>query len=466
MGYRSRSLGAGVDAPTVAPLSALTSRIVRGPGGRFVLPPLQVVSAPARAPAPQLDPLSIIPPECSRFDQVATAPDQISAGTTVVTGWPTKATDAQVGVWFAQVLGEPVGSGGQALVRSLGSLPAGTKLTFVSAGFMRDGEASSSSDVNGVIWIAMAFDAQMSRIGVQRIFQKLMQEALLAPNGPTVRTARITLPIVSQQSDTDLQAAAMQSIVGQYSVASIFGALLGVVDSMARPASLEAGRFVSAANDMNNAVAALARMNELGATVNAAVSSALNAPTEQAAQLQTQLTAAKNDLAQLRSLLERASANAPALREAATNGRGAIALTLRQQVLSGVESKITSQPGVVREIARCKFLTMAEKKLRGSVQQINQALDSSLSAALTLIASDQQISQAYALINELNSRIDFALQQLPLAWYERDFHGAPMWAWVGGGVVVMLGGALVVKRLRKKSASAPAEVKKNRRRLR
>jgi hypothetical protein len=271
--------------------------------------------------------------------------------------------------------------------------------------------------------------------------------------------------VASGDSDQELQAAATKSAVAQFSVASILGVLLGAVNNMTRPASLSTGRVVSASADVNNAVGIISRINEVAAQVDAAASTALAAPPEQAQQMQQALLGAKAQIATFRETIQRAVTVAPQIRDQATSGRSDLIRVIRDQVVSGVESKVTGQPGFIREVAKCQYLSAAERYLRSDITKLEEALNSSLGNALALIASPDQVMQAMVLLAELDLRLDKALEQLPLSWLERNWNGMPVWSWMVGGGAVFLGGAALIRYRRKKS-SAPAPVSKNRRRSR
>jgi hypothetical protein len=242
----------------------------------------------------------------------------------------------------------------------------------------------------------------------------------------------------------------------------VFGVLLGATRNMTRPASLATSAIVSSANDVNSAVGIISRINEVATQVDAAVSTALAAPEDQAAAMQQALMSAKAQVGSFGQTIQRAVTAAPQIRDLATSGRGDLIKAIRDEVVRGVESKVTGQPGFVREVAKCQYLAAAQVTLRADISRLEGSLNSSLENALALIASPDQIGQAMALLAELNVRIDKALEQLPLSWLEREWNGMPLWTWLAGGGVVFLGGALFIRSRRKSSVAAP--VSKNRRR--
>jgi len=327
---------------------------------------------------------------------------------------------------------------------------------------MRDPDATGSGP-NGMLWLSMSFSAPVPRVRVQRIMQDVMMRAIAASGAPKVGSPRTTAPVVAAgDSDQELQAAATKSAIAQLSVASVFGVVLGAVRNMTRPASLATGSVMAAASDVTNAVGIISRANELAAQVNAGISTALAAPSDQAAAMQQALIAAKSQIGTMRSTIQRAVVAAPQIRDQATSGRGDLVKAIRDQVVSGVESKVTGQPGFIREVSKCQYLAAAERTLRGDISRLEESLNASLSAALALIASPDQVNQTLALLNELDARIDRALEQLPLSWFEREWNGMPAWAWMAGGGVLFIGGAAFIRYRRKKS-SAAAPVSKNRR---
>lgn len=452
MTYRSHL---GQPGPPSAILSSSAMRSARLP--------LPVVSALSRPTPPPVDPLNIVPAECAAFERAAIAPNPVPSQTTVVTSWPlTTATDDQVQVWFGQVLGTPAGAGGPALVTAVSRLPEGTTLVSAGAGFMRDPDATGTGP-NGMLWLALSFSGPVSLVNVQRVMRDVMMQALLAPNGPKVGSPRTTAPVVSSgDSDQDFQAAATKSALNQLAVASVFGVLLGATRNMTRPASLATSAIVSSANDVNSAVGIISRINEVATQVDAAVSTALAAPEDQATAMQQALMSAKAQVGSFGQTIQRAVTAAPQIRDLATSGRGDLIKAIRDEVVRGVESKVTGQPGFVREVAKCQYLAAAQVTLRADISRLEGSLNSSLENALALIASPDQIAQATALLAELNTRIDKALEQLPLSWLEREWNGMPLWTWLAGGGVVFLGGALFIRSRKKSSAAAP--VSKNRRR--
>jgi hypothetical protein len=158
---------------------------------------------------------------------------------------------------------------------------------------------------------------------------------------------------------------------------------------------------------------------------------------------------------------------APSIAGFAANARTEIAADLRKKVLD-TNAVAISRAGrfeLVREYARCDLLQRAKRTYETQIRSLIAELEGAVGNAQWLLNHRTEIDTALASYQSMLTRLEDAMEQVPLGFWLRRRFGLPTWGWAALGGVAFVGGAFTLRRMRKKSRAA-APVAKNRRRSR
>ena len=445
------------------------------------------------APVPPQAPFSIIPSECKNLAKVRTAPNPVPAGQTVVMAYPmVTLTDEQVGKVLAQIT-DSAGQPGPALVENVARWKVDRSVpvpSFVASGWMRDTE-SDQTKTRGVLWLAMSWPASVSFSdagdrGLNGVMKAAITKAGVSPGAPLMNASwspvkgNGSLVVCDDTSDQALEAAALQSAVGVTLMAELLARVFGLrsgskltanANALSQTFQRGAASCVAALQTLNQVPAMAAQADAMATAALSGLGQDGTTPPPPAPVVQTEVERRMAIMNQLRSALLQAKANilagtaaAGTVAEwAAREGQpdANLAKTIRDTVVKDVEAELAAiqlAPG--REYRKCIIYTQAQRLLDGMLTGIATSMAAGSQAAAALLANREAIAAAMTTLDAAVARVDYAISQLPLSWLEKDLLGVPMYAWLGGGAVLLIGGALVVRAVRKRKTVTP-----NRRRL-
>lgn len=451
------------------------------------------IPATARATRPVLQ-LNVVPALCGAVAvqisedgrPVALRAQDIPGNAVGVIAFPfVRLTDAQIAQVLDGVYGG--GSGGAPLLAAIAE--AGATIpgspSFIASGWMADAAAVHTSSglvgggpndrsaTRGTLWLAFGWQRPVTADRFMRFSKLVVTKALgFDPWGvlpPPIGSWGMPR-IASGQSDTALQFAAIQSVISIMQLASALTAVFGGTMARVRATVGLVSDFVTNSQKMAAAVSVAAAAPTMLAMANQVAQAAISASPETA---QAAVDAVNQVQAQLRAAKATIQAGLDAaewmLRFAAVEQTeaGALARGIRDQVRVQTQSVIDRYIyQAAKEYMTCMYWTLAQQTLGPQINTVMNQLSDSAGTANAISTNRQALLDTMAQFDRAIANGDYAKSQAALDWYAKDFHGYPVYAWAGGGFVVLLGVGLIAKRRRARAASTSIKVSPNRRRSR
>jgi len=475
MSYRAQhgfGLGQGTSSDPTRPAAPLVITNVR------VAPQL---AAPTAAAQRQLT-LDIIPYSCQslRLETLGTT-ENPGPGQVAVMAWPyVTLDDVKVQAALDGIYGG--GAGGNALIQATGQAITDRIVdsapNFVASGWMRDA-ATNQAISHGTLWVAFAWPGAVSA-SAARAFGLLVVGKASGVPVQAAGSASATLPspigkggivkVAQDQSDNALQMAAVRSASA---TVGFFAALAAPFSGSPLNRAIALTRTTRQFNDAAAKVtAALAAAGQTEAIVAAAAvagpaardAAAGDACTAAVAALDATTAALTNAKAALQGGLDGAQWLQQYVQSETNPDGGAIVRAIRNEVVQAVDGAVAQDTmAVTKEYMKCLYFSNAKRSLDTQLKQVALQFSDAQAKAGAITQNRDAIVQKMALIDSQLALNAQSRGQSCLPWWQKDFNGVPVYAWLGGGATIVVGGAVAVRALRKRRAAAPTANARRRR---